>query len=75
MKLIFIRHPETEANVKRLIYGKTESEYSDRGRASVNAVVEQLSNKKIDAIYSSPRKRAADLAEAIAKDIARIPAY
>ncbi len=66
MKLIFIRHPETEANVKRLIYGKTESEYSDRGRASVNAVVEQLSNKKIDAIYSSPRKRAADLAEAIA---------
>ena len=67
MKLIFIRHPETEANVKRLIYGRTESEYSDRGRASVNAVVEQLADTKIDAIYTSPRKRAADLATAIAE--------
>ncbi len=67
MKLIFIRHPETEANVKRLIYGKTESEYSDLGKASVDVVVAQLSGIKIDEIYTSPRKRAANLAVAIAE--------
>ncbi len=67
MKVIFIRHPETEANVKKLIYGRTESGYSEKGKASVGTVVEQLSDTKIDAIYSSPLRRAADLAEAIAE--------
>jgi len=33
VKLILIRHPETEANAKRLIYGRKESEYTEKGRA------------------------------------------
>jgi alpha-ribazole phosphatase len=66
VKLILIRHPETEANAKRLIYGRTESEYTEKGRASVATVVEQLSEVEIHCIYSSPLKRASDLAKAIA---------
>ena len=60
VKLILIRHPETEANAKRLIYGRTESEYTEKGRASVATVVEQLSQIDIHMIYSSPLKRALD---------------
>lgn len=67
MKLIFIRHPETEANVKKLIYGRTESKYSPKGEASVDWVLDQLSSKHIDRIYASPLKRAAYLAEKIAE--------
>lgn len=71
MKLILVRHPETEANAKRLIYGRTESEYTEKGRASIAAVVEQLSNVEIHSIYASPLKRAANLAEAIAEGHSR----
>jgi broad specificity phosphatase PhoE len=66
MVFYFVRHPETQANVKRLIYGKTDSDYSEKGRSSVDLVVKQLSELKIDKIFSSPLKRAAFLANAIA---------
>ncbi len=68
MRLIFVRHPETEANVKRLIYGRTDSAYSEKGEASVEKVVNHMADKHIDAIYSSPLRRAAFLAEAIAEN-------
>ncbi len=65
MKIIFLRHPETVANVNRLIYGWTESPYSVKGLASVGRVVELLTDEKIDKIYASPLKRAYDLAKAV----------
>ena len=65
MKIIFLRHPETMANVNRLIYGWTESPYSEKGKASVGRVVELLKDEKIDEIYSSPLLRAYDLAKAV----------
>jgi len=68
MRLIFIRHPETQANVKGLIYGRSESDYSDMGKASVSWVVEQMKELDFDVIYASPLKRTAYLAEQIAKD-------
>jgi broad specificity phosphatase PhoE len=67
MVFYFVRHPETEANVKKLIYGRTDSAYSERGKASVDLVVDRLSQLKIDKIFSSPLRRAAFLADAIAK--------
>lgn len=68
MNIIFLRHPETMANVNRLIYGWTESPYSEKGAASVGRVVELLKDEKIDQIYSSPLKRAHDLALAVGGD-------
>jgi len=67
IKLIFIRHPETEANAQRLVYGRTESEYTPRGIESIAWVLDQLSDRGIDRIYASPLKRAALLAGEIAK--------
>jgi alpha-ribazole phosphatase len=68
MKLIFIRHPETEANVRKVIYGRTDSWYSPKGEASVALVTERLRDLEIDRIYASPLKRAAFLAEEITVD-------
>ena len=65
MKLIFVRHPETQANVDRIIYGRTQSEYSERGKKSIPWVVDYLKNTKIDYIYASPLNRTKLLAEAI----------
>lgn len=67
MKIVFVRHPETEANVKKLIYGRTDSAYSEKGRASIAGVVKEFTNTNIDEIYASPLRRAFDLADAISK--------
>lgn len=67
MKIMFVRHPETQANVNRIIYGRTDSPYSDKGKASVGRVAEELAEVEIDEIYSSPLPRAANLAKAIAQ--------
>lgn len=67
MKIILVRHPETEANAKRIIYGRSDSPYSEKGKASVDRVAKELADVKIDEIYSSPLPRAANLAKAIAE--------
>ncbi len=65
MRLIFIRHPETHANVRKLIYGRTESDYSEKGKNSIRWVVEHLRERTISGIYASPLKRTAMLADSI----------
>ncbi|MBQ3107305.1 MAG: histidine phosphatase family protein [Firmicutes bacterium] len=67
MKFIFIRHPETMANVNRIIYGQTDSEYSPKGWADVPWVVKEMTGEKVDYIYTSPLKRASYLAGEVAK--------
>lgn len=67
MRIIFVRHPETEANVKKLLYGRTDSAYSEKGNASIAGVVKEFSEMSIDAIYASPLRRAFDLAQAISE--------
>ena len=68
MRLIMIRHPKTEANERKLVYGRTDALYSEAGRASIPGIVEKLHDVKIDRIYSSPLTRTRLLAEAIAAD-------
>lgn len=68
MRLIFIRHPKTEANEKRLVYGRTDALYSTVGEATIPAIVEALHKIHIDEIYASPLTRTRLLAERIAGD-------
>ena len=68
MRIILIRHPETTANERGLIYGKTDYEYSPRGARMLEEIEELMRedmNSQID-IYSSPSPRAHKLARAIA---------
>lgn len=68
MRLIFVRHPQTEANTKKLIYGRLDALYSKQGRATVPAIVRSLHDIEIDAIFASPLSRTRLLAEEIAAD-------
>jgi len=67
MRFILVRHPETVANKKKLIYGWTESEYSEKGEKQFEKVIESLKDEKIDIAFSSPLLRAKKLGEKLAK--------
>lgn len=62
-----MRHPETEALVKKIIYGQTNSPYTEKGIKSIPWVRDQLSKESISHIYSSPLDRTRMLAEEIVR--------
>jgi len=62
-----VRHGETAWNTKRRIQGgSSDTELSEVGKEQAARLGLALKNTKIDAIYSSPLKRALDTAQAIA---------
>jgi broad specificity phosphatase PhoE len=67
LKLILVRHGETLWNRENRIQGHTDVELSDYGRMQVEKLALSMVKDKIDAIYSSPLKRAYDTAQAIAR--------
>ena len=65
-KLILVRHGETERNSgARLQGGKSDLSLNDRGRKQARYLGLALKDEKLEAVYSSPLKRALDTAEAI----------
>jgi len=67
VKLILVRHGETLWNRENRIQGRTDVELSDHGRMQVEKLAQSLNGEQIDAIYSSPLKRAYETAKAIAR--------
>ena len=65
MKFYFLRHPETLANQRGLIYGWKDYGYTEKGEEMFRAMPERMDEFQFDRIYSSPLGRAARLAEAI----------
>ena len=67
MKLILIRHGETEWNKQRRIQGcRSDTRLSPKGLVEADRLATVLRKERIDAIYSSPMKRAAETAQIIA---------
>lgn len=67
IRLILVRHGETLWNRERRVQGGgSDTELSDMGRVQAHRVAEALKDRKLDAIYSSPLKRALDTARIIA---------
>ncbi|WP_427339678.1 alpha-ribazole phosphatase [Caloranaerobacter sp. DY30410] len=71
MKLILVRHGETQANIDKLYSGWTDFPLTDRGKEQVKNLLEILSKENIDTIYSSPLSRALVTAEIISKHIGK----
>lgn len=69
MKLILIRHGETEWNACRRVQGRTDTELNARGVLQAKAAAQSLKGVRIDAVYSSPLKRALDTASYIAEAV------
>lgn len=68
MKIILVRHAESEANAKGIHQGqRIDVGLSEKGKEQAKRVAKELKNEKIEAIYSSDLKRAMETAEAIAK--------
>ena len=67
MKIILARHGETEWNVKEVFRGTIDIELNETGAKQAELLARYLSESKVDAVYSSPLKRALETAEAIAR--------
>ena len=65
-EIIIARHGQTEWNVGEVFRGRIDIGLDETGLKQAELLAEYLSNKKIEAIYSSPLKRALETAEAIA---------
>lgn len=68
MNLILVRHGEIPSNVKKIYAGRSPEGLTDKGIGQAQNVSEELKKYQIDAIYSSPIRRAVQTAEIINKD-------
>ena len=66
-ELILARHGETEWNIEEIFRGRADIELNQTGLKQAELLAKYLSSRQIDAIYSSPLKRAVKTAEAIAR--------
>src|SRR5215208_3897854 len=70
MKLYFVRHGESEANIQHVISNR-ESPFglTDRGREQAKVLAESLSELPMIAIYSSPVRRAKETAAILSESL------
>ena len=66
LEIILARHGETDWNVAEVFRGRADVALNETGVQQAELLGEYLSGVKIDAVYSSPLKRALKTAEAIA---------
>jgi len=66
-EIMLIRHGETEWNVAEVFRGRIDIELNETGVKQAELLAAHLSEIKIEAIYSSPLKRALKTAEIIAR--------
>ncbi len=65
-EIILARHGETEWNVGEVFRGRIDIELNQTGIKQAELLAEYLSGQEIEAVYSSPLKRALKTAEAVA---------
>ena len=65
VRIYLVRHAEAEGNVKEFFQGRTDTEVSEKGRLQLERLAERFKCIPIEAVYSSPLKRAYFTAEAV----------
>lgn len=73
MRLIIVRHGESEWNRIGRYQGQSDAPLSDLGMRQAEALALRLCDEPFDAIFSSPLQRAAKTAEAIARFHPQVP--
>jgi len=66
VKVILVRHGETDWNRKEVFRGRIDVALNQNGRKQAQALAEATREFHIDAIYSSPLSRSLETAEAVA---------
>lgn len=67
MHFYLVRHGESQFNAEGRIQGQLDVELSAAGRRQSLAVAAALADKRIEAVFTSPLKRAAETAQPIAE--------
>jgi broad specificity phosphatase PhoE len=67
MRLILIRHGETESNRERLALGREDVPLNERGHRQAAALAASLAGVPVAAVYSSPLRRAVETARPLAE--------
>ncbi|MFH8132552.1 MAG: histidine phosphatase family protein, partial [Candidatus Aenigmatarchaeota archaeon] len=65
MKILLVRHAETEGSEKGIFLGSIDESLNEKGRKQAEKLAERLKKEKIDVIFSSKLKRAKETAEII----------
>ncbi|MBI2852527.1 MAG: histidine phosphatase family protein [Chloroflexi bacterium] len=65
-EILLVRHGETQWNIEEVFRGRADIELNDTGLEQAKLLAEYLRNATIEAVYSSPLKRAVRTAETIA---------
>jgi len=65
MRLVLVRHGETEHNRGRVTLGRADVPLNEPGRQQAEAVAAAVARYAPDAVYSSPLSRALDTARAV----------
>ena len=73
MKLIVVRHGETEDNVNEILQGASPGILTEKGKEQAKKLGERLKQEKIDYIYVSDLKRTVDTAAEIIKYHPEVP--
>jgi 2,3-bisphosphoglycerate-dependent phosphoglycerate mutase len=71
LRLLLIRHAQSEGNAQGRLQGRKEYALSELGVTQAAELAERLGGEPIAAVYSSPIRRAYDTAEALAKQLDR----
>ena len=69
MRIVIVRHGETEYNKLGIIQGQSQVPLNERGRAQAAEVAEFLKHEEFNYLYCSGLKRAQDTAEIINKSL------
>ena len=73
MRLIIIRHGESEWNRIGRYQGQADAPLSELGLRQAEALAQRLRNERFDAIFTSPLQRAAKTAAAVARHHPAVP--
>jgi broad specificity phosphatase PhoE len=65
MRLILVRHGETDWNLQSRVQGQSDVELNEVGREQASALALRLKEERFDTLYTSPLKRALETAQAI----------
>jgi broad specificity phosphatase PhoE len=66
--IYLVRHGETIWNAEDRCQGQADADFSERGRAQIRTLADELATVRFDAAYTSPLVRAVRTAEAILGD-------
>lgn len=73
MILYLVRHGETLSNTRKIYAGTSDEDLTLRGRLQAETVARQLAEVSVDAVYSSPIRRARQTAEVLATHLNKRP--